>query len=230
MAKKRRRGTCGLCGKETEVTREHFVPQCLWSGAMPNRIETVPACDDCNAATNLDDEYFRNCIVMMFDLDHPQKQELFKGPVLRSFARQPGRAKAALADSTISPLFTPSGLWVGDFPTLSLDVDRLNRSLFKVIKGLYCLIRKQAFPADGQIGLIGEYVAETKPLIELIEEHLFPATFDFGDDVFEWRFCQTETGITMWKIAFYRSVVFYAYGVEKREMLDELNAAIEAKE
>jgi hypothetical protein len=58
-------------------------------------------------------------------------------------------------------------------------------------------------------------------LITSIEEHLFTPTFGFGDDVFEWRFSQTRDGITMWKLVFYRSVVFYACGFENADDLVE---------
>lgn len=224
----RRKGVCALCGIEAEVTREHFVPQCLWSGPLPNRTETVPACDSCNAGSNLDDEYFRNTLVLMFDQDHPQKRELFAGSVKRSFQKHPGWMEYALKNVEVHPLVTPSGLWLGNYPTMPLDGDRFHRSLFKIIGGLFYLIRKQPFPNDGQIGIVGELCAESKPLIDTIEENLFPPTFTFGDDVFEWRFSQTRDGITMWKLAFYRSVVFYAYGLEYAEDWEALKTAVEA--
>src|SRR5271157_4077533 len=104
MARRRSQGICGLCGVHSEVTREHFVPQCLWSGPRPVRTETVPACDQCNAGSNLDDEYFRNAIVMMFDFDNPQKEQLFQGPVLRSLAKHPGWVVDALRQMKIRPL------------------------------------------------------------------------------------------------------------------------------
>ena len=127
----------------------------------------------------------------------------------------------------VQPLLSPSGLWLGDYPTLPLDGERFCRSLRKIVKGLFYLIRKQPFPADGQIGIIGQLCVETEPLIDTIEEDLSP-TFDFGDDVFEWRFSQTKDGITMWKFAFYRSVVFYALGFENAENWQALFGAVEA--
>jgi hypothetical protein len=217
MARKRRQAICGLCGEVAEVSREHFVPQCLWSGPLPNRVETVPACDQCNAGSNLDDEYFRNTLVLMFDQDHPEKQHLLAGPVMGSFRQHPGWARDALAKMTVQPLFSPAGLWLGNLPVLPLDRDRFCRSLRKIIKGLYFKVRKQPFLKSGQIGIVGQMVPETMPLIQMIEENLFPPTFTFGDDVFEWRFCQTRDGITMWKLAFYRSVVFYGWGMDKIE-------------
>ena len=214
MARKRSQGICGLCGDRSEVTREHFVPRCLWSGPLPVRTETVPACDRCNAGSNLDDEYFRNALVMTFDFDNPQKEQIFQGPVLRSLKRHPGWVADALRQMKIRPLLTPAGLWLGDYPALPLDGERYCRSLVKIIKGLYFLIRKHPFPADGQIVNCAHLCAETLPLINLIEENLSP-TFDFGDDVFEWRFGQNKEGVTMWKLSFYRSVVYYAIGFDK---------------
>ena len=214
MARKRRQRICALCGDHAEVTREHFVPQCLWSGPLPPRVETVPACDRCNAGSNLDDEYFRNALVMMFDFDDPQKEQLFQGPVLRSLQKHPGWVADALRQMEIRPLLTPAGLWLGDYPALPLDGKRYCRSLVKIIKGLYFLIRKQPFPADGQIVICAQLCAETKPLINLIEKNLSP-TFDFGDDVFEWRFGQSKEGVTVWKLGFYRCVAHYSIGFEK---------------
>jgi hypothetical protein len=118
-------------------------------------------------------------------------------------------------------MWSPSGLWVGNFPVLPLDIVRFQRSLLKIVKGLFYIIRKLPFPASGRIILVGEMNARTQPLIASIEEHLFPPTFDFGDDVFEWRFSQTRDGITMWKLIFYRSVVFYGCGFENGDHLVE---------
>jgi hypothetical protein len=161
---------------------------------------------------------------MMLNLDHSQKQALFAGPVLRSLKSHPGWIKHALAKMTIQPMWSPSGLWLGDFPVLPLDIERFQRSLLKIVKGLFFLMRKSPFPASGRIILVGQLNAQTQPLISSIEGHLFPPTFDFGDDVFEWRFGHTRDGLTMWKLMFYRSVVFYACGFEHADDLIDVPA------
>ena len=176
-------------------------------------METVPACDRCNAGSNLDDEYFRNALVMMFDFDNPQKEQLFQGPVLRSLQKHPGWVADALRQMKIRPLLTPAALWLGDYPALPLDGERFCRSLFKIVKGLFYLIRKQPFPSDGEIVVCAQLCAETLPLIKMVEENLSP-TFNFGDDVFEWGFGQNKEGVTVWKLSFYRSFVCYAIGFE----------------
>ncbi len=178
-------------------------------------METVPACETCNAGSNLEDEYFRNTLVLMFDQDHPEKEALFGGKVGRSLRRYPEWIKDSLKRLKVQPMFSPSGLWLGNFAALPLDRARFDRNLQKIIKGLYFLICKQRFPVDGQIRIIGNLDDTTWESVRFIEQHLFPPTFDFGDDVFEWRFAQTKDGASVWKLAFYRSVVFYALAFEE---------------
>jgi hypothetical protein len=88
----------------------------------------------------------------------------------------------------------------------------------KIVKGLYFLIRKQPFPSDGAISIVGLLNESTKPLVDFIEQNLLPPTFSFGDDVFEWRFCQTHEGMTMLRLSFYRIVVFYAVAADDAEV------------
>lgn len=218
----RKKQACALCGTWSETTREHFVPKGLWSGPRPSRTETIPACEQCNQHTNLDDEYFRNALVMMFDLDHPQKQQVFADAVLKSYEKHPGWITHALSNARIQPLLSSSGLWLENRPVLPLDVERFNRGLLKVVKGLFYLIRSKPFPPSGRIALVGVLNTETKPLIDTIEQSLCPPTFNFGDDVFEWRFSQTQDQITMWKLIFYRSVAFYACAFENGSDLADL--------
>jgi hypothetical protein len=135
--------------------------------------------------------------------------------------------KEMLEGSEERPLLTPSGIWLGNYPTLKFDLNRFERNLRRVTLGLFYLIRKQPFPATGKIGILGQLDQQTKPLIDLLEANFTP-TFDFGDDVFEWRFMQTRWGFSAWKLAFYRSVVFYALAfetpVEELEMERTLTA------
>jgi hypothetical protein len=209
---RKRVGKCAFCGEHGEITREHFVPQGLWSGKRPARTETVPTCKECNHGSHLDDEHFRNTLVLMLG-EHPEKEQLLEGQVRRSLEQHPGWIKEMLEGSEERPLHTPSGIWLGNYPTLKFDLNRFERNLRRVTLGLFYLIRKQPFPATGKIGILGQLDQQTKPLIDLLEANFTP-TFDFGDDVFEWRFLQTRWGFSAWKLAFYRSVVFYSLAFE----------------
>lgn len=210
---KKRLGVCSLCGNSASLTKEHFVPRCLWSGARPPETETVYACENCNENSNEDDDYFRNILVLMFDQNHPEKKILFETKVKRSLAKKPGIARELLGSKRIRPMYSACGQWLGSYPMLEVDADRVDRSLRKVFKGLYYIIKRKPFPKDGELLIISELNAQTKDAIDAIEKHLNP-TFSFGDDIFEWSFFQTRDGITGWRVAFYRSVLFYALGID----------------
>jgi hypothetical protein len=146
--------------------------------------------------------------------DHPEKKQLFEGKVCRSLELQPNELRKLVETASRQPLFTPSGIFLGNHPTFTLDRSRFERSLRKIVKGLFYLIRKQPFPAEGEIGILGQLTRETKPFIEFLEQNFNPK-FDYGDDVFEWTFFQTKWGLSTWKMAFYRSTVFYGLAFEK---------------
>jgi hypothetical protein len=214
MARNQRQGICGLCGAVSAVTKEHFVMRGLWPGPRPHFTETICACSDCNAGTSGDDEYSRNMLAMMCDIDHSQKWEVFNGPVKRSLQRDPAFVRHLLENVKTRSVRSPAGLWVADYPTVPLDVERLNRSLRKIVKGLYCRVRNNPFPAAGRIIIIGQMNARTSAIMEAIEEYAHPPTFDYGDDVFEWKFGQNREGLTLWRMNFYRSVSYFACGFD----------------
>jgi hypothetical protein len=161
---------------------------------------------------------------MMLDCDHPQKRAVFEGQVLRSLKSHPGWVRDSLSKKVVRPMWSPSGLWLGNYPVIPLNRERFERSLRKIVKGLYFLIRQAPFPSIGEILIIGQLNSQTWPVITEIEKQLFPPTFDFGDDVFEWRLSQRRDGRTLWKLAFYRTVVFYAVGIDSDDAPTEERA------
>ena len=47
------------------VTKDHVIPQCLFSRPYPSNLITVPACDACNnVEKSADDTYLRDYIVV----------------------------------------------------------------------------------------------------------------------------------------------------------------------
>jgi beta-galactosidase GanA len=146
---------------------------------------------------------------MMCDLDNPHKLAVFEGQVSRSLWRNPGLVRHLVSNVKMADVWSPNGLWLGQRPTLPLDGKRIDRSLVKIVKGLYYLIREAPLPPDSYIELIGSLMPKNWPLIQAIERQLSPA-FNYGDTVFEWSFAQRRDGVTMWKLAFYQSVAFYA--------------------
>jgi hypothetical protein len=168
----------------------------------------------CNEGTSSDDEYSRNMLAMMCDIEHVQKSEVFKGAVKRSLQRDPAFVEHLLANVNPRPVRSATGLWLGNMPTVPLDLERLDRSLRKIVKGLYYLVRRNPFPATGRIIVIGQMNARTSEIMQAIEDYSHPPTFNYGDDVFEWRFAQNRDGLTLWRMNFYRSVTYFALGFD----------------
>ena len=62
---------CVYCGALSPQTRDHVPPACLFPRPRPTDLVTVPACEACNAAFSMDDEYFR-LAMLASATDHPQ--------------------------------------------------------------------------------------------------------------------------------------------------------------
>jgi hypothetical protein len=57
-------GKCVYCGSEGEVTEDHIIPQCLWTGRVPKRVPKVPACRRCNHVLKSQlDTYLRDLLI-----------------------------------------------------------------------------------------------------------------------------------------------------------------------
>jgi hypothetical protein len=73
------------------LTKEHFVPRCLWAGPRPDGIRTVPVHKQCNKQFSEHDEYFRNVLVCWARGGaHPELLKLLEGPMSRCFNDMPG--------------------------------------------------------------------------------------------------------------------------------------------
>ena len=118
---------------------------------------------------------------------------------------------------------TPAGTWLGNYPVLPLNVERINRSLRRIIKGLYYARGGVPFPKLGHIEIIGN---PTLAVMKVFEQNLDDALFSFGDTVFEWEFTADANGTTLWKLIFYRSVVFYAIAIENPERMESEPAGL----
>jgi hypothetical protein len=64
MARRARVGICTYCSSEREVTEDHIIPQCLWTGRVPKKVPKVPACRQCNHILKSElDTYLRDLLI-----------------------------------------------------------------------------------------------------------------------------------------------------------------------
>jgi hypothetical protein len=127
---------CVYCG-EKALTVDHIPPKLLLSKPYPNNLITVPACSECNAGFQADDEYTR--LVASIDLRASNQRDVqSKLPaVLRSLERPEAQAfadyvKRNMAETTILDASErPMG------HTMEVDKKRVNATGRRIVRGLF---------------------------------------------------------------------------------------------
>lgn len=145
---KRKTGQCAYCGEIKHLTRDHVIPLSLFTQPLPANLITVPACDNCNNAKSLNDDFLRDFLVCdVLGNQHPIAQNIFEEKVLSS-QRQDSSviAREILSKGKLEPFHTLGGIYLGDFPTTELDERRINAVFSTVVRGLYYSWRKQRIP------------------------------------------------------------------------------------
>ena len=171
---------CMFCGKDKsagEMSREHFVPKCLWF-ELPNMVVTLPAHKSCNEAGSQDDEYFRNVLISDGHVaNHPHVKRIINGPLRRS--RQLKELREAIA---LRPLFTQSGLYLGRQPIMAVDGARLERVLKKIVCGVFYKITNRLVLPTTTVNVSRGTLSPEDA--EVLFENRPPHGFGLDDDVF----------------------------------------------
>lgn len=147
--RKRKIRECAYCGEKKPVSREHVVPKCLFLKPYPPNLVTVPACDECNNAKSLDDDFLRDFLVCdNYVLQSPIARQIFHLKMLSS-QRQGSSvvAREVIEGARLQPLYTKGGIYIGEFHTLSVDEERLKKIFERLIQGLYYDSQKRRFPS-----------------------------------------------------------------------------------
>lgn len=219
---------CAYCGVRPGITSDHVVAQGLFP-ATPEFWPTVPACRPCHDEKTRHEEYLREMLVADISASkHPIAQTIFNGPVMRAAGTNRSRlAKAARADGKFEAMHTQGGIYLGHYPTVPLEAERINAAITMMVCGLYYSIRKQRIP--------DEYVFDVRrvPPWHASEEmrnmqQLSPGEGPrlLGDRVFGcyFRYADADEYLTLWLLWFYESVFFYVSteppGGEERAIKD----------
>lgn len=152
MRRKRRRkgGECAYCGELKDLTRDHVIPECLFKQPYPKNLITVSACDDCNSAKSKNDEYLRDLVTTdIYGNQSPLAQELFEQKVISSSRKNRSlMAREFLSKARLEPFYSKGGLYLGHFPSATLDPERITVIFSTITRGLYYDHRRQRIPND----------------------------------------------------------------------------------
>ncbi len=171
------RGLCVICNELPATTKDHIPPKCLF--AVKDRINLLKlsACVECNNHSSKDDEYLRSILILRVDIEETQSTNELRNALIRSLSNlgQPGFQKAYAKAISVKRVFTPTGIFLGNRPVISLDNERLEKVLSKIIRGLYYHHNKKALKREYLIKIISEdnLKLQTPSLQEFIKSKIF---------------------------------------------------------
>jgi len=204
---------CVYCQKRVATSRDHIPPKNLFPKPRPSNLITVPACDECNLETSMDDEYFRMVTVMRDDAhNHPDAKKGWK-KAYRSLQRSIKRGHASKILETFKQveMYTQGGIYLGNRIAFTIDYPRVEIILKKILKGLIYWSKKVSLPLNYRTNV---FVLEgfqedfwNKPeLTRYIEIALTQHPTVLGEDIFSYRYKYSDDDkfASVWLFEFYK--------------------------
>lgn len=222
-------GECVYCRKTTSLTVDHIPPKNLFAPPRPSNLITVPSCLPCNNQASQDDRYFQVALALNDELgDHPDIAGI-SPKVVRGLNRpQEVRSKLNLLRRTkIVSRSTPSGFYYPT-PLYTVDVERLERVIERLAKGLFYYERKIILPVGYEAHGFTSILARCEASFRQELEQNFFATIirsepgkTIGNNVFTYwkQFFALDENVSAWVFLFYGKVMFYC--VTLAETFDE---------
>jgi hypothetical protein len=173
---------------------------------------TVPACDECGTEKSRDDHFLRDYLVVdVQGSESPTAQAIFgSGKLWRSLTRKTSDLLFDVVPAAqLRPFYTDAGNYLGEFPQASIDLQRLERTIFRIVRGLYYDARRVRIPTAYEFVLRRCYPWQYESLREVFRKLRANGPRVVGD-VFGCMYAMaTEDPLTtLWALWFYERVVF----------------------
>lgn len=201
---------CVYCGRQIATTMDHVVPRTLFVPPRPSAMVTVPACHPCNNDKSRYESYLRDVLVSDYTLhENPLARELFAGPVMRSV--KTNRSFLSKAQATPVPMYTPGGLYLGDYMQVPIESENINYVFEKMARGLYFYRHEARLPQKMQIEVRRINQPSIQDVIESFDEVPGSGPYVIGDgEVFTgWYLIDpVDKNLTFWLFIFYKTIAF----------------------
>jgi hypothetical protein len=204
---------CVLCGERPATSKEHIPPQSIFL-EKPREYLCVPACDECNQSTKLEDDYLRQ--VMAGSAWTDEGLDVWRKKVKPKFRQFPATRIGLKNNLTTGSIMIPS---VGPIKVdiLKADAARIQTSVRKMVQGLYWF-------HSGRLGPPGDTFYVDMLNVAQVDSYL-------RDPVYARVVAQTGIGVyqdarvvrsffyrggitpenSLWYFAFYRQNILIAY-------------------
>ncbi len=207
---------CYLCGEPLadEVDRDHVPPQMFFARPLRQQhnmgLATLPTHVKCNRSYRTDEEYFAYTVSpLAMDSVSGRAMTEEMGRRFREGRNQP-LALSVLREFEDRPsgLYLPSGKIIK-----RLNAARVNRILWKITRGLFCLERREVLPetisrAVSIYGPDDEFPNRYDLVLVEPSRGKYPGAFDYKYKVMELG----ETRLALWAMLFWdRVIAFVAF-------------------
>lgn len=212
---------CVYCGIRPGGTRDHVPPKALFPKPKPANLVTVPCCEECRAAQSVDDEYFKNIIVIRNDVaEHPAASQVLES-VHRALARPQNHpfTKSLLRSAREVDMRSLGGLYLGRAASYSVDLSRLDKVIRRTMLGLFWYETGERLPdsCPSRVfcveGIDSLDLAAIAAFKRVIDQGLKGRPRVFGNKVFSYWFQRLgdRSHATLWVFLVYSRVAFLGF-------------------
>lgn len=204
---------CVYCGISEATTEDHVVAEGFFPVAPPEGYIKVPACEPCNNGFSRDEEYFITAILGEGTFGSAAALAVVER--LKESHRTGRRSRIGLGVRLRDAVervdvMSSTGLFLGTAPAIRLEIERANRVLEKIVRGLF--FHEFGGRLDDDVKVWVELkpdpaMLDRPPLAWVRTDHAGPAKC--LDDVFCYRVCVVKDApdFTAWLLTFYDSVL-----------------------
>jgi hypothetical protein len=194
------------------VEDDHVVPRGLWPARERSNVDfvRVPACRACNVLKSKgENDLIAYSVIDKDGGTHPYASELAP-KIGRSIKRGRANVANAVLSSQMTPLITKNGVYLGDYPSATINNTNMMQTLRMVVRGLYYTDTRTILPPHEDVE------------VWVIPSHNMPAVFGpmgelphpeprvLGERVFWWvpYIPLDEPTTSAWPMSVYDRVFF----------------------
>jgi hypothetical protein len=209
-------GECVYCGERAKVTREHVIPECLFTKPLPPNMITVGTCFKCNYGKSGDDVYLRDFLLAdRATGENACAQEIRFSQLKRSVETNRSEiARAALNYAYRVPLRTPSGLYVDSAFAVPVDPKRIESMYRKMVTGLYYHVRRTHLDRDYQF--LFSHTLRSWTYREWVTMQQHGATCIYKHpEIFacQYLIVDSQPSLSRWQLLFYQAILVQVFTI-----------------
>ena len=191
---------CYLCGNPAD-TKDHIPPRCIFPDPKPTDLITVPSCQECNSASQLDDEYFR-WFVATASSEHPEALRLIRERVIPRFRKRPALLKSIMRRAVRVNVHSRAGVFLKQRPGFHFDRPRIQNVVEKITKGLY---RHETAQRLANEYSVKDFVFNPDVPDSAKDWVISLPLREIGAGLFSYRYAQAfeDEGVTTWFLVFF---------------------------